>query len=171
MKYLLETDRLRLRELTLDDTAFVIELLNSPGWLEFIGDRNVRTEAQARVYLEDGPLKSYREFGYGLCVIERKEDDREIGLCGLLQRSNLDHPDLGYALLPDFAGAGYAFEIAAATRTYAAEKLSVTQLYGIVNPENARSIRLLEKLGFAYLRIHCLPGVERELALYGLHLA
>lgn len=170
MRYLLETARLRLRELTPGDTAFVIELLNSRGWLQFIGDRNVKTDAQAREYLEDGPLKSYLENGYGLALVERKEDSRAIGMCGLLKRANLDHPDIGYALLPQFAGAGYAFEIASATCAYASSTLSVSTLHGIVSPGNLRSISLLEKMGFAFTRPFFLPDVEKRLALYTLEL-
>ncbi len=168
MNYLLETARLRLRELTPDDTGFVIELLNSPGWLQFIGDRNVKTNAQAREYLEMGPLKSYREQGHGLALVERKEDGQAIGMCGLLQRANLDHPDLGFALLPAYSGQGYAFEIASATVAHAISALSLPTLYAIVNPDNVRSISLLEKLGFLFTRPHHLPGVEKELSLYTL---
>src|SRR5215210_8708442 len=102
MNYILETDRLRLRQFTLQDTSFIIELLNSPGWLKFIGDRNVKSEPQARNYLENGPLKSYQEYGYGLSMVERKTDNQAIGMCGILKRQTLEHPDIGFAFLPRF---------------------------------------------------------------------
>src|SRR5688572_4300133 len=111
MAYVLETARLRLREFTLEDTPFIIALLNSPGWLQFIGDRNVRTPEQARGYLEHGPFKSYRENGYGLCLVEQKESGNPVGMCGVLKRDTLDSPDIGFAFLPGFQGQGYALEI------------------------------------------------------------
>ena len=84
MKTIVETERLLLREFTLQDTAFIIELLNSPGWLQFIGDRNVKTHEQAVQYLQNGPLKSYAENKYGLSMVETKEGQKPIGMCGII---------------------------------------------------------------------------------------
>ncbi|MBT1696633.1 GNAT family N-acetyltransferase [Fulvivirgaceae bacterium PWU4] len=170
MKYILETERLRLREFTYDDCDFIIELLNSPGWLQFIGDRNVRNREQAQHYLENGPFKSYRVNGYGLYMVEKKNGMEEksalsIGMCGILNRDTLDCPDIGFALLPDFGGMGYALEIARATLVYAKEKLGLQKIAAITLPGNVRSIRLLEKLGLSFRnKIHSASG--DELLLY-----
>jgi RimJ/RimL family protein N-acetyltransferase len=154
MKYILETERLRLREFTLNDYDFIIELLNSPGWLQFIGDRNVRNREQAQHYLENGPFKSYEVNGYGLYMVEKKEEKpataTAVGMCGILNRDTLDCPDIGFALLPDFSGMGYALEIAKATLEYAKEKLGLTKIAAITLPGNVRSIHLLEKLGLTF---------------------
>ena len=166
MNTILETKRLRLREFQADDTQFIVELLNSPGWLQFIGDRNVRTEDQARSYLENGPIKSYRENGYGLSLVERKEDNRPIGMCGIINRDSLDTPDIGYALLPDFIGLGYAFEIASATLAYAKIILKIPKISAITTPENIKSIRLLEKIGLKFNRKIFFPDSNEELLLY-----
>lgn len=166
MKYILETDRLRLREFTLDDTAFVLELLNSPGWLRFIGDRNVRTPDQAKGYLENGPIKSYKENGYGLSCVEKKEDGRAIGMCGLLRRDHLEHPDIGFAFLPDYQGKGYALEIASATMRYTKEKLGIKKVAAITAPDNGKSIRLLENIGMKYNKAFTFPGSGEELLLF-----
>jgi RimJ/RimL family protein N-acetyltransferase len=165
-KYIFETERLRLRKFTLDDTAFIIELLNSPGWLQFIGDRNVRTEVQAAAYLLNGPIKSYGENGFGLALVEKKDDATPMGMCGILKREQLENPDIGFAFLPRFNSQGYAFEVASATLSYAKANLSMPTVAAITLPQNARSIRLLERLGFTFIQPFCFPNSEEELLLY-----
>lgn len=166
MKYILETERLRLREFSLDDTKFIIELLNSPGWLQFIGDRNVKTGEQAIAYLENGPIKSYLQNGFGLSLVEKKDDKKAIGMCGIIKRDNLENPDIGFAFLPEFNGKGYAFEIASATLAYAKEKLALSNISAITLAGNSKSIRLLEKLGLKFIRTVCFPNSNEELLLY-----
>jgi RimJ/RimL family protein N-acetyltransferase len=166
MNYILETERLRLRELTLDDAAFIIELVNTPGWLKFIGDKNVKTEEQAKAYLGNGPIKSYREHGFGLYLVELKDSQTKIGMCGILKRDTLEHPDIGYALLPEFMEKGYALEIAHATLKYASDRLKLPFIYAIVVPENVRSIKLLNKMGLIFIkRFHFKDSIQ-ELLLY-----
>lgn len=165
MSYILETARLRLREFTIDDTKFIIELLNSPGWLKYIGNRNVTTEEQAKTYLENGPLKSYIENGFGLWLVEKKDDDIAIGMCGIIKRDILDHPDIGFAFLPYFNGKGYAYEIASQTLIYAKDKLNISKIAAITVADNGKSIKLLEKTGFIFTRTICLPD-GKEVLLY-----
>lgn len=167
MNYIFDTDRLRLRELTLEDASFIIELLNTPGWLQYIGDRNVRNEEQAVAYLQNGPIKSYKENGFGLWLVETKEEGMPIGLCGVLKREHLEHPDIGFAFLPGYNGKGYAFEAAGATVIYAKEGLGIPKLSAIVLPTNKASIRLLQKLGLTFVRTFTFPGSDEELLLYG----
>ena len=162
---ILETPRLRLRTFTTNDTDFIIELVNSPGWIQFIGDRNIRTTEQARAYLENGPIKSYHQNGYGLCLVERKNDNTPIGMCGILKRDTLENPDIGFAFLPLFNGQGYAFEIANATLQHAKIELKISVVSAITMTENAKSIRLLEKLGFKFLKTITSPENE-QLLLY-----
>lgn len=166
MNYILETERLRLREFNFDDSSFIIELLNTPGWLKFIGDRNVRTAEQAKNYLEKGPFKSYKKFGYGLSMVERKEDGEPIGMCGILNRDTLEFPDIGFAFLPQHNGKGYAFEIVTALLQYADEKIGLPVLAAIVAPDNSKSIALLEKTGFVFEKVITLPGSDEQLNLY-----
>jgi len=166
MKQILETERLRLRELTLEDTPFIIELLNSPGWLQFIGDRNVRTEAEAKAYLENGPLKSYRENGYGLYLVEKKDDTLSVGMCGILNRETLDNPDIGFAFLPPYTAQGYAFESASSMLLYARNKLKIPKICAITVPDNIKSISLLEKLGMKFEKKIRLQEDKEELLLH-----
>lgn len=147
MNYILETERLKLREFNNSDAEFIIELLNSPGWLEFIGNRDVHTEEEAIHYIENGAIAKNKFKGFGLSLVENKNDKRAIGMCGLVKRDYLEHPDLGFAFLPDAMQQGYAFEITEATLRYCQKALMIQQVCAITSPENVRSIKLLEKLG------------------------
>ena len=166
MKYILETERLRLRQFSTADAKFILELVNSPGWLEFIGDRNVKTEEQAIAYLQNGPINSYEVNGFGLSLVELKSSKAAIGMCGIIRRDNLEKPDIGFALLPEFMGKGYAFEIASATLTFAKEQLKIPSLWAVTVPNNKASITLLEKIGMKFLKPFYFPGKTEELMLF-----
>jgi [ribosomal protein S5]-alanine N-acetyltransferase len=166
MTTILETNRLIIRQFTFEDTAFVIELLNSPGWLKFIGERHVKTEEDAKNYLRNGSMKSYEEHGFGLSLVELKSDKTPIGVCGLLKRDFLANPDIGYAFLPEFYGQGYAFEAANATIIYAKETLDLPYVIAIVNPDNQLSIRVLEKIGMTFKEFFIYPGEEGKKLLF-----
>ena len=161
---ILDTRRLTLRQVTPADAAFFLRLLNDPGWIENIGDRGVRSAADAELYISNNIRAHYQTHGYGLYAVQLRAQALPIGLCGLLKRDFLPAPDLGFALLPEYVGAGYACEAARGLLMYAEKNLSVTRLYAIVKRSNHRSISLLERLGFRYQGVQLLPeGVEIEL--------
>jgi RimJ/RimL family protein N-acetyltransferase len=166
MEYILGTERLNLREFTTGDAKFIIELVNTPGWLEFIGDRNIKTEEQAIHYLENGPLKSYGLNGFGLSMVELKNEKIPVGMCGIIRRDNLEGPDIGFAFLPEFTGKGYAYEIADATMAFAKDKLKLPIIFAITVPQNKTSIKLLEKIGMKFIKPFCFPDKDEELLLY-----
>jgi len=145
----LSTERLVLRHLDFDDAPFVLELVNEPGWLQYIGDKGVRSLDDAKRYLQTGPLSSYERFGFGLYKIERREDHVSLGMCGLLKRDALEHPDIGFALRAEHAGRGYALEAASATLQHA-KALGMDRLLAITTPKNHASQKLLRKLGFRF---------------------
>jgi ribosomal-protein-alanine N-acetyltransferase len=146
------TPRLRLRQLRLADAAFILRLVNEPSWLRYIGDKQVRSLDDARAYLRNGPLAMYAREGFGLWLVERLEDGLPLGLCGLIKRDSLPDPDLGFALLPEHEGQGYAREAAEATLAQARGRYRLARVLAITSLENPRSIGLLQRLGFAYLR-------------------
>lgn len=150
---ILETPRLALRRLTPADAAFILELLNEPAWLRFIGDRGVHSLADAEGYIRKGPLVSYAQHGFGLWLVRRKADEAALGICGLTKRDTLVDVDVGFAILHKFHGQGYASECAAATLDFARNALGLKRLVAITSPDNATSIRLLEKLGLRYERM------------------
>ena len=165
---LLETERLILRRFTLDDTQFIIDLLNTEGWIKYIGEKNVKTTDHARTYLENGPLKSYRNNGFGLALVELKENHAPIGMCGLINREYLDHLDVGFAFLPNHTGHGYAFEIVKKTVEHALGELKQEILFAITLPLNRPSIKLLSKIGFKYDKNFITPDTDEELCLYSI---
>ncbi|TNE62353.1 MAG: N-acetyltransferase [Alphaproteobacteria bacterium] len=147
MTIILETERLRLRECTADDTDFILSLYTDPAFIEFIGDRGVRTREDAAAYIENNITASYREHGFGFYVTELKADGRPVGICGIVQRPTLDDPDIGFAFLTGNTSQGYGYESAAAMMHYARERLGIGRIVAIVSPGNVRSEGLLNKLG------------------------
>ena len=163
---ILETHRLRLRRLSVDDAGFVLRLLNEPSFIQNIGDRGVRAVEDAQAYILNGPVASYEKHGFGLWMVETKECETHIGICGLLKREVLEDVDIGYALLPEFWSKGYALESASGVLSYAREKLGLNRVVAVVNPKNQSSIRLLEKLGFAFEKMVRLSADAPEIKLY-----
>lgn len=155
-----ETERLRLRTITLDETdvAFHLALLNDPAFIEHIGDRGVRTMEESHRYIAEGPVAMQERYGHSMYVVELKDSGTRVGMCGLIKRDTLVDVDIGYAFLPQYRGHGYAYEAARATVDHA-RKLGITRLAGITSPANAASNALLCKLG---LRFKCLTHLTPE---------
>jgi RimJ/RimL family protein N-acetyltransferase len=166
----LETDRLILRRLSVEDAGFILQLVNEPSWLRFIGDRGVRTLEDARNYILKGPVEMYLRHGFGLYLVELKADAVPIGLCGLLKRDTLKDVDIGFAFLPGYWGKGYAHEAAAAVLTYARSALGLGRIVAITSLDNHSSIRLLEKLGMTFEQTIRLTEDAPEVKLFGLQL-
>ena len=152
------------------DAAFMLGLLNDPSWLRFIGDRGVKTLADAQAYIENGPVAMYARRGFGFCIVEARDAAKTpLGICGLSQRDYLDHPDIGFALLPQHAGKGYAFAAAAAVLSYAQAELGLACVLATTRVDNLRSQNLLERLGLKFERLMPHPdGSERQLMVYAL---
>jgi RimJ/RimL family protein N-acetyltransferase len=165
----IESERLFLRPFTLEDGEFILQLLNTDGFIKYIGDRNVKTIEQAKNYLLSGPLKSYETNGFGLSLAELKTDRTPVGMCGLLMRDYLDHPDIGFAFLPDHTGKGYAYEIVKEIIQDGLHRLQMNKILAIVLPENISSIKLLERVGFRYEKNFISPDTNEELCLYSFH--
>ena len=163
---LLTTPRLRVRHLQPTDAAFIVSLLNDEAFIRNIGDRGVRTEEDAAGYISGGPAASYARYGFGLYAVELASDGVPIGICGLLQRDQLPAPDIGFAFLPQYRSQGYAYEAATAVKADAHARLALKTLFAIVNPDNAPSIRLLERLGFVFERMIRLSDDGAPLKLF-----
>jgi RimJ/RimL family protein N-acetyltransferase len=162
----IETDRLILRRLEPDDAEFILGLLNDPSFLRFIGDKGVRTLDDAREYIRTGPMASYERLGFGLFLTALREDRAPIGICGLLKREALDDVDVGFAFLPRYWSKGYGFESAAAVLDYGRRVLGLTRIVAITSPDNASSIRLLEKLGLKFETMIRLSEDSPEVRLF-----
>lgn len=165
-----ETPRVVVRRLTLDDAPFILALVNEPGWLRWIGDRDVHSLEDARRYLRDGPLASYASHGHGLCHVALL-DGTPVGICGILSRPGLDAPDLGYAILAEHAGQGLATEAARATLDHArlgrsVGGLGLGRVLAITEVGNVASQRVLEKIGMRRDGTVRLPDAQAESARY-----
>jgi len=162
----IETERLVLRRLSTDDAEFINELLNQPSFLRYIGDKEVRNNADAVRYIQTGPIASYERFGFGLYLVELKETSVPIGICGLLKRDSLPDVDIGFAFLPDFWSQGYAFESASAVMTYGRDVLGLRRIVAITSPDNDSSIRLLERIGLRFEGLIKLSEDQSQVRLF-----
>jgi RimJ/RimL family protein N-acetyltransferase len=165
----IETGRLVLRRANEEDHAFIFALVNDPDWKRFISDKGVKNAEDARDYIRRALLTQYEKLGFGLYVTALKSGGTPIGLCGLIKRDSLDDVDLGFAFLSQYRGQGYAFEAAAATLAYGKNRLGLRRLVAITMPENESSIRLLEKLGFAYEKMVPAPTPGPEDKLFAIN--
>ncbi|TVX88087.1 GNAT family N-acetyltransferase [Paenibacillus agilis] len=161
-----ETERLSIRRLTIEDAEFICRLLNNPSWLQFIGDKGVRTLEDARNYILNGPVAMYEQLGFGMYLTELKAEGIPIGICGLIKRDWLRDADVGYAFLPEFWGKGYAYEASSAVMEHGKNKIGLKCILGITSMDNERSIRLLEKLGMNSEGTVQSPGGDEELKIY-----
>ena len=158
-----------MRRLTLDDAELMLRIWTDPDFLRHVGDRGVQTLDQARDAIAEGALLSYAEFGYGPYHVSLR-DGTAIGVCGLYSRAELDHPDIGFAMLKDYRQQGYAFEAAEAVLKSCAEDLDLHWLYAIVAPANEASRALIQKRGMYYDRPVQLDGDDSVVSLYRLRL-
>jgi len=161
----IRTPRLAMRRFTLDDADFILALVNDPDWIRNIGDRKVRTLDEAREYLVKGPMALYERLGFGLYLVALKQTGERIGMCGLVKRAGLDHVDIGFAFLPAWRGKGFAEEAARAVLAHARD-LGLEKVVAIVSPENAPSIRLLERIGMRAAGAVRLPKGEEDVLLF-----
>jgi [ribosomal protein S5]-alanine N-acetyltransferase len=164
----LRTSRLTLLQASREDAAFIFELLNSPTWLEHIGDRGIKTEEDALGYIDKSLVQTYEKFGFGLMKMVHSDSGRDIGLCGLLKRDYLDFPDIGFAVLPEFEGRGYTFEMAKEILEAERKRGVYPQILAITTDNNTRSRALLEKLGLSYVEHISIPKDSEKLRLYSI---
>ncbi len=146
-RIILETERLKLREFTLDDDEFIFKLLNQESWIRNIGCFGIDSLKEAEEYLKNGPIESYQKHGFGLWAIQLKETEEPIGMCGLIKRDWLSSIDIGFALIEKYEGKGFTSEAAQATLHYAENRLNVDSVLAITGNTNEKSIRLLKKMG------------------------
>ncbi len=163
-----ETERLFLRFTTVDDAPFIYKLLNSPKWIQFIGDRNIKTVNDAVNYINTRMIPQLEKLGHSNFTVIRKSDNVKIGSCGLYDREGIDGLDIGFAFLPEYEGKGYAFEAANFIKILGFKEFNVDQLSAITLEENISSQKLLKKLGLTFKRYIRIPNDDEELMLFKL---
>ncbi|MDD9269011.1 GNAT family N-acetyltransferase [Paenibacillus sp. GCM10023248] len=165
-----ETERLILRHQTVQDAAFILELLNDPSWIRNIGDRGVRTLEDARTHIIDVPMNAYAALGFGFYLTELKDGGIPLGICGLAKRDFMEEVDIGFAFLPRYWGKGYAYEAASAVMGYAKEVIGLKRLAAITALDNRPSAKLLEKLGLKDEGTIPYAGTEEQVRLFAVDL-
>lgn len=161
-----ETERLLLKPTSLDDADFIYELMNTPKWIEYIGDRNIKNITDARQYIIDRHLPNFEKYKFGSYTVVLKSNQKKIGSVGIYQRDVLDVPDIGFAFLPEFEGKGFGFEAAKKIMDLAKTDFGLTRLAAITLPSNKASQQLIEKLGLHHKKMIQLSGDDEELMYY-----
>lgn len=161
-----ETERLIIRPTTEIDAAFILELMNSPKWIQNIGDRKLNTIEDAAAYIKNKMLPQLEKLGYSNYTVVRKSDGAKLGTCGLYDREGLEGLDIGFAFLPQFERKGYAFESANSLMEAAKTDFEITLISGITTRENVGSQKLLEKLGLVFQKMIRIPNDDEDLMLF-----
>lgn len=151
------TARLQFRPPCHADADFVRELVMQPAWQRFIGSQDLPDAAAARAYIEQRLLSHLQREGMGLWVCETRDTQQPMGLCGLLRRSGLPGPDLGFALLPEFWRQGLGQESARQVLSWGFGARSLSAVWAICHPDNHASRRVLQRLGFVPDGVYCPP--------------
>lgn len=162
----LETERVILRHLLVDDAEFMLNLLNQPSFINYIGDRKVRNLSDARLYIENKFIESYKRFGFGLYLVELKGNNAPIGICGFVKRDTLPDADIGFAFLPEYWSQGYALESARASLDYGKNVLGFNRVLAVTTKDNIASGKLLAKIGLNFERMIRLSNEADESKLF-----
>ncbi|HDR6298125.1 TPA: GNAT family N-acetyltransferase [Bacillus cereus] len=165
----LETERLVLRWFEIKDAPFILELVNDPAWIQFIGDKGIRNLEDAQKYILNGPVDMYNKMGFGLYLVERKEDLIPLGMCGLIKRDSLEDVDIGFAFLEKFRSKGYGYESASAVIEYGVQQLGLKRIVAITTIDNINSGKLLEKVGLRFEKIISESGEDLKLFGYNVY--
>jgi len=163
-----ETERLILKASSTADAEFVLELCNTPKWLKYIGDRNIKTVEDAEAYITSKMHPQQKSHGYSNYTVIRKSDNAKMGSCGLYDRDGIEGIEIGFAFLPDFEKKGYAFESASKLLNFALNDLKITEISAVTTKDNISSQKLLEKLGLKLEGPVNLPEDDEELLLFKL---
>jgi len=161
-----ETERLILVPTSVEDGEFILELFNSPKWIKYIGDRNIKTVDKAKEYIKDKILPQLETLGFSNYTVIRKSDNNKIGTCGLYDRPGLEGMDIGFAFLPEYERKGYAYEAAKKIIDLAFNLFGINEIKAITTEENIASQKLLQKLGLVFVKKTRIPNDEVELLLY-----
>ena len=139
--------RVRLRELTKTDAPFIFELLNTEGWLRYIGDRNIGSIQDSEVFIQGIQERPNMDY----IIIEELASNKAVGIISYIHRPELEAPDLGFAILPQFSRKGLAYEASTIFLKHTLQNEKPNKILAITMPQNLASIGLLEKIGFVFI--------------------
>ncbi|MDT0552937.1 GNAT family N-acetyltransferase [Urechidicola vernalis] len=163
---ILETDRLHILKFTLKDAPFIFELVNSPNWLKFIGDKNVKSLKDAEQYIQEKLLNQYKHFGFSFYLVRTKSKQKPIGMTGFIKRPSMQDVEIGFSFLPNSSGKGYALESSKAILKYGKSHLKIEKVVAITDQKNTRSQKLLERLGLEKQGEIILPDFDKPCSYF-----
>lgn len=161
-----ETERLILKPAEVQDANFFLELYNMPSFIQYIGDRNLRTKEDAENYITNRFIPQIEKLGFGNYVVILKEDHTKIGAVGIFEREGLDVLDIGFSFLEKYEGKGYAYESANKLKEVAATDFGVHKISAITTKDNFSSQKLIERLGLKFQKMVTIPNDDAELMYY-----
>ena len=153
MKVIIETDRLLLREFTIDDARAVYEFGSNVEVQKYTGDELLTSLERAEEIIKNVILKDYKKYGYGRWAVIFKPDKKLIGFAGLKYLPEFGETDIGFRFLPQYWGRGIATEASRGIIKYGFKNLNIKRIIGIAMPENIASCRVLEKVGLKLYQI------------------
>ena len=149
MKTIIETERLILREFSVDDAEVMYQLNSDPEVIQYTGDAHFESVADARALL--AAYDQYEKYNMGRWMAIRKSDQAIIGWCGLKYLKEVDEVDVGYRFFKQFWGLGYATESAKASMEYGFNTLDLKRIVAHAMVENKASERIIQKLGMRFI--------------------
>lgn len=161
-----ETERLILRPVSLEDGDFILDLYNRPKFIQFIGDRNLKTVADAENYIRNRFLPQMEKLGFGNYLVITKEENQKIGAVGIFEREGLDVVDIGFSLLDEFEGKGYAYEASLKVKSIGMDYFGLKKISAITTKDNSSSQKLIKKLGLKFRKFVTIPNDPEELMYY-----
>ena len=161
-----ETERLYLRPTSEADAEFIHELMNTPKWIKYIGDRNINSVDDARAYIKLKMIPQLQKLGYSNYTLITKDGNQKVGTCGLYDREGKEGIDIGFAFLPQFERKGLAFEAAERIKRAAFEDFGLELINAFTTKDNISSQKLLEKLGLKLTGTTFLENDNEELLVY-----
>lgn len=161
-----ETERLIIRPMSPEDREFILDLYNRPKFIKYIGDRQLKTADDAENYIRTRFLPQFDKLGFGNYLIITKEGNHKIGGVGIFEREGLDIVDIGFSLLDEFEGKGYAYEAASKVKSVGMEDFGLQKISAITTKDNFSSQKLIEKLGLKFQKYVTIPEDPEELMYY-----
>jgi ribosomal-protein-alanine N-acetyltransferase len=163
MKIITATPRLIIREFNLYDAKAVYDFNAPEAVNRYTGDVGMcQSIADATNIIQNIWLKEYLQFGFARWAVVLKETGKVIGFCGFKFETRINAVDIGYRFHPDYWGQGFATESNLACIEYARSHLPFNEVFGEVMPNNTGSIKVLKKLGMAFVRQYQEEGYKLE---------
>jgi RimJ/RimL family protein N-acetyltransferase len=151
MKYIIETARLKLRELTTSDSDKLAIVLSDPESMKFYPHPFTKEEVENWIKWN---VENYKRYGFGLWAVILKDTNQLIGDCGITMQKIEDasYPEIGYHIQKEYCRKGYATEAAKACMDFAFNKKGFTKIISYMKHDNIPSRSVAEKNGMKFIK-------------------